>query len=76
MSMELTLDELADLYMLCEREADQFDYDKEVHVRFTELAEKLSAIIRVKKVPHHMMSCYANKTGRENDCNCADWGTK
>jgi hypothetical protein len=49
MSMELTLDELADLYMLCEREADQFDYDEGVHVRFTELAEKLSAIIRAKE---------------------------
>ena len=22
----------------------------------------------------HMRSCYAMKTGREIDCNCADWG--
>jgi len=47
--MELTLDELADLHMLCEREADQFDYDEEVHVRFTELAEKLKFMLKQRK---------------------------
>ena len=30
--------------------------------------------VSLSKLPHHMMSCYANKTGRESDCNCADWG--
>ena len=45
MTEKLTRDELIDLWHLCDREADQFDYDKEVYARFTELAAKLDKII-------------------------------
>ena len=48
-TMEITREELEDLWYLCDREADQFDYDKEVYVRFTELAKKLDALIGAKK---------------------------
>ena len=44
-TMEITREELEDLWYLCDREADQFDYDKEVYARFTELAAKLDKII-------------------------------
>ena len=46
MTEKLTRDELIDLYMLCDREADQFDYDTEVYTRFTELCAKLDKIIK------------------------------
>ncbi len=49
MSIELTTDELVDLYMLCDREADMFDYDAAVSTRFTELAEKLSKMVAARK---------------------------
>ena len=49
MKLELTLEDLDDLSMLCAREADTFDYDEEVRVRFTALNEKLLAMYGDKK---------------------------
>lgn len=48
-TQQLTREELEDLWYLCDREADQFDYDKEVYVRFTELSAKLDKIIKELK---------------------------